>query len=167
MLLYSTLLAALANAEIVVNPRVYGVEVDWRKPSRDLLGENPLFRKYCEVIQASSVSNNAVSELRKRISEDDKVLVILDSNHTHDHVFEELDLYSDFVTRGSYLVVEDTTIEWHADSGVVRPWGVGNSPMSALNKFLQSDKGNQFLHRKDLTDKLLITGLKDGVIERI
>ena len=93
-------------------------------------------------------------------------MVILDSLHTHEHVLEELRLYSPLVKKGNYLVVLDTLIEFMAaDAYPDRPWGPGNSPGSASQEFLRSN--NRFVVDKALGDKLQITVSPDGYLKCI
>ncbi len=94
------------------------------------------------------------------------MLVVLDSNHTHEHVRKELELYSPLVTRESYLVVCDTVIEdMPHDFFPDRPWGKGNNPKTAVWEFLQ--KNDRFVVDKDLESKLLITVSPDGYLRCI
>jgi cephalosporin hydroxylase len=167
LLFYASLCSALVDSGLSIKPRVIGVEVDWREHSRDLLEPHPLFRKYCRVIEGSSVDEAVVEQVQSLVKREDRVLVFLDSNHSAGHVSSELSLYSPLVTKSSYIVVEDTTIEWHDNSKNIRAWGPGNSPITAINQFLANDSGKSFLLRRDLTDKLLLTGMKDGVLQRI
>lgn len=167
LLLYASLLSSLIDSGYIKTGKAVGIEVDWRESSRSLLEPNPLFNKYCQVIEGSSVDTQVVDRISAMISSDDRVIVFLDSNHAAEHVLSELRLYSPLVSRGSYLIVEDTTIEWHANSNNIRPWGPGNSPITALELFLVDPQhGLSFRRRSDLTDKLLLTGMRDGVIQR-
>ena len=93
-------------------------------------------------------------------------MVLLDSNHTHEHVIEELKLYSNFVTKGSYLVVFDTVIDDLPDNLVSnRSWGKGNSPKSAVHEFLKTH--SEFVIDKSIQNKLLLTVAPDGYLKRI
>jgi cephalosporin hydroxylase len=90
-------------------------------------------------------------------------LIILDSNHTHDHVRQELDLYAPFVGKGSYLVVCDTVIEIMTPGEIGdRPWAPGNSPMSAVDDFLKSN--DRFEIDKEIDAKLLISVAPRGYL---
>ena len=93
-------------------------------------------------------------------------MVFLDSNHTHEHVLEELRAYAPLVTIGSYCVVGDTGIEdVEQDLIIDRNWGKGNSPKSALKQYLQED--NNFIIDKYYETKILMTGSSDGYLKRI
>ena len=94
------------------------------------------------------------------------VMVSLDSNHTSDHVYRELELYTKFVNKGSYCIVWDTSIENDNDSvHKNRPWNSGNSPMTAINKWLPNNKS--FVIDKKISDKLLITVAPLGFLKKI
>jgi len=93
-------------------------------------------------------------------------MVILDSNHTHDHVFLELNLYSPLVTKDSYLIIMDTVIDdMPLDFFPDRPWGVGNNPKTAVHEFLKENE--RFVIDKDIENKLLITVAPDGYLKCI
>ena len=94
------------------------------------------------------------------------MLVILDSNHTHEHVLAELDAYAPLVSPGSYCVVFDTVIEDLA-AGMYpdRPWDVGNNPKTAIHEFLS--RNSDFVVDEDIEAKLLITVAPGGYLRRI
>jgi cephalosporin hydroxylase len=93
-------------------------------------------------------------------------MVILDSNHTHEHVTKELELYAPFVSVNSYLVVFDTWVEdvpenYYPD----RPWDKGNNPKTAVWEFIA--KNDDFIIDKSIEHKLVITLAPDGFLKRI
>jgi cephalosporin hydroxylase len=91
-------------------------------------------------------------------------MVVLDSNHTHEHVLKELELYAPFVTKDCYLVVFDTLLDDMPDDLVQnRPWGQGNNPKTAVREFLR--RGDRFAIDKDIEHKLLITVAPDGYLK--
>ena len=93
-------------------------------------------------------------------------MVVLDSNHTHDHVLKELELYSPLVTKNSYCVVFDTVIEdMPKNSFPDRPWGKGNNPKTAVWVFLK--RNGRFSIDKNIESKLLITVAPDGYLKCI
>ncbi|MEO8664830.1 MAG: CmcI family methyltransferase, partial [Ignavibacteria bacterium] len=94
------------------------------------------------------------------------ILVALDSNHTHDHVADELKLYSPFVTRDSYLVVFDTLIEdMPEDFYKDRSWSVGDNPKTAVFDFLKMN--DDFQIQNSIDHKLLISVSPGGYLKRI
>jgi cephalosporin hydroxylase len=91
-------------------------------------------------------------------------MVCLDSNHTHEHVLRELQLYSPLVTKGSYLLVFDTVIEdMRPGMQPDRPWARGNNPKTAVHEFLRAN--HRFRIDKSIDSKLLLTVAPDGYLE--
>ena len=134
----------------------------------ELIGKgekHPMFARI-KMIQGSSVSAETVAEVNKYISGKEKVLVCLDSNHTHEHVLNEIRMYSRFVTVGSYLVVFDTIVETMPDNYLPgRPWTKGNNPMSAVREFLKSD--DKFIVDTTIDNKLLISVAPGGYLRKV
>ena len=89
------------------------------------------------LIESSSVAPKTISEIRKRIKPRDTVLVALDSNHTKAHVLRELELYSKWVTPGSYLVVFDGVMDWVSDAPIGKPEWKKDNPTAAIRAFLK------------------------------
>ena len=116
------------------------------------------------LIEGSSVDEAVVEQVRRHAEGRQNVLVLLDSNHTHEHVLRELELYSPLVRRGNYLVVFDTIIEdmppgFYRD----RPWDRGNNPKTAVHVFL--GKTDRFRISKEIQHRLLLTVAPDGYLE--
>ena len=104
--------------------------------------------------------------LNKIIKPEDRVLVILDSNHTHNHVLSELLSYSPLVSVGSYIIVHDTSIEFAPDHFFEdRDWGKSNNPLTAVNTFIANNES--FEVDKKINDKLLITSSPNGYLKRV
>ena len=120
--------------------------------------------KRITLIEGSSVDASVVARVRAAAAAATRVLVSLDSNHTHAHVLEELRAYAPCVTRDSYLVVFDTSIE-HLPPDVLgdRPWAAGNSPATAVREFLATT--DQFVVDTDMDHKLLITEAPGGYLK--
>jgi cephalosporin hydroxylase len=139
-----------------------GIEIELRAQNRAEIEKHPLFKRI-KIIEGSSIDESVAGQVRRAAVGKRQVLVILDSNHTHDHVREELRLYSPLVTKGSYLVVFDTVVEDMPDDFFPnRPWGRGNNPKTAVREFL---KGNdRFEIDKDVEGKLLMTVAPDGYL---
>src|SRR5690606_11778704 len=110
--------------------------------------------------------DNVIEEVAKIAQQKKSVIVCLDSNHTHEHVLRELELYSPFVSLGNYLVVFDTVVDDMTDDYFPdRPWGKGNNPKTAVKEFLQ--KNRRFIIDKDIDQKLMITVAPDGYLRRV
>lgn len=144
---------------------VIGVDIDIRAHNRAEIEKHPLTHRI-KLIEGSSIAEATICQVRKLADGRKSVLVILDSNHTHDHVLEELRLYSPMVKAGSYLLVYDTLIEdMPADLITDRPWGPGNNPKTAVHAFLKSC--DRFEVDRDIEAKLLITVAPDGYLKCI
>jgi cephalosporin hydroxylase len=144
--------------------RVVGVDIDIRTHNRTALDEHPL-RFKMELIEGSSIAPEIIQEVRRHADGVDRVLVSLDSNHTHEHVLAELNAYADLVTVGSYCIVFDTAIEdLPAGSFPDRPWDVGNNPKTAVHEWLKTHP--KFEIDKVIDNKLLISVAPDGFLRR-
>ncbi len=149
------------------NPKrkVIGIDIDIRPHNRAAIEAHPLF-SWISLIQGSSIDSNIVAEVRRQARGYKTVLVSLDSNHTHDHVLAELEAYAPLTTAGSYCVVFDTLIEYAPDDLVnKRPWHKGNSPLSAIKKYLSGHP--EFEIDVMMDHKLQITGAPEGYLRRI
>jgi cephalosporin hydroxylase len=142
--------------------RVLGIDIDIREHNRAEIERHPMYRRIT-MIQGSSTDPAIVEQARAFAEGAERVLVVLDSNHTHEHVLRELELYSPLVTRGSYLVVFDTVIEDLPESAFPdRPWGKGNSPKTAVHEFLGAN--DRFEIDAEIHHKLQITVAPDGYL---
>ncbi len=143
--------------------QVLGIDIDIREHNRIEI-EKHLMLKRLKMIQGSSTDEDIVKKVYDFTKEKTPVLVALDSNHTHEHVLKELNLYSPLVTKGSYLVVFDTVIEdMPGNFFPDRPWGKGNNPKTAVRKFLKTN--DRFVVDKEIQNKLLITVAPDGYLK--
>jgi cephalosporin hydroxylase len=143
--------------------RVLGIDVDIRAHNRIEIERHPLFRRIT-MIEGSSVDPAVVEQVRDTARGKANVLVVLDSNHTHEHVAGELECYAPLVTQGSYLVVFDTVVEEMPDAFFPdRPWGKGNNPQTAVRQFLQGN--DRFEIDNEIEDKLLITVAPGGYLK--
>jgi cephalosporin hydroxylase len=145
--------------------KVIGIDIDIRPHNRIEIENHCMFKRI-HLIEGSAIDPNIAQEVYKIAAGKQKILVILDSNHTHEHVLRELNLYSHLVTKDSYLVAFDTIVEDMPDDFFPdRPWGKGNNPKTAVWKFLEEN--NRFEIDKELEDKLLITVAPDGYLKCI
>ena len=149
------------------NPKrmVVGVDIDIRAHNRVAIENHPMARRV-QMIEGSSVDKNTIDAVHRIASDYSRIMVCLDSNHTHAHVLEELNHYAMLTSVGSYCVVFDTLVEdMPADAYPNRPWGVGNSPKSALEGFLGTT--DSFEVDNDITDRLLISVAHGGFLKRV
>ena len=159
LILYSSILELIGKGEVL------GIDIDIRTHNRNAIESHPMFKRIT-LIEGSSISEETIIKVRKYVTDKEVIMVLLDSNHTHEHVIEELKLYSSFVTKGSYLVVFDTVIDDLPDNLVSnRTWGKGNSPKSAVHEFLKNH--SEFEIDKSIQNKLLLTVAPDGYLKRI
>jgi cephalosporin hydroxylase len=142
---------------------VVGIDIDIRQHNREAIESHPMAKRIT-LIQGSSTDPGVVARAQELAAGAKRVLVSLDSNHTHEHVLAELEAYAPLVTAGSYLVVFDTLIEdLPASEFTDRPWGPGNSPKSAVRAFLAGN--DRFVIDQELEARLLFTVAPDGFLK--
>jgi len=145
--------------------RVLGLDIDIRAHNRAAIESHPLAPRI-EMIEGSSIDAAVIAAVHERATTASTVMVLLDSNHTHDHVLAELKAYAPLVTPGSYCVVFDTIVEDVPKSLFPdRPWGPGNNPKTAVHEFLSGHP--EFAIDADIPNKLLITVAPDGYLKRL
>lgn len=159
LIFYASILELLNHGKII------GIDIDIRKHNRIEIENHTLFKRI-KLIEGSSIDDSVIHKIKKIIKDKKKIMILLDSHHTEQHVLEELEKYSPFVRSGSYVVVFDTIIEdmkkHHSKN---RPWNHGNNPKTAVSKFLKKNK--RFKIDKEIQKKLLITSCPDGYLKCI
>lgn len=153
--------------EIIGKGEVLGIDIGIRPHNRIEIEKHPMYKRI-HMLEGSSVSSEIIKQVTEFAKGKDKIMVVLDSDHTHDHVLKELELYSPFVSMDSYMVVFDTVIEDLADLGVDfpdKPWHKGNNPKTAVMEFLK--KNDNFNIDKNIQHKLVITATTDGYLKRV
>jgi cephalosporin hydroxylase len=144
--------------------RVIGIDIEIRPHNRQAIELHP-FAPMIQLVEGSSVAAATVTDVHGRIRPGERVLVVLDSNHTHEHVLAELDAYASLVTPGSYCIVQDTGIENAApDSFPDRSWGPGNNPLSAIAAWLPGHP--EFVVDSAIDHKIQISSSPGGYIRR-
>lgn len=157
LIFYASLCQLMGKGEIL------GIDVEIRPHNRCAIDAHPM-KGRITLLNASSTSAIAISTAREMARGKQKVMVILDSNHSHRHVREELDLYSELVGAGSYLIVCDTAIEYcSASNWEGKPWGKGNNPKTALDEFMQAN--DRFAVDEELEKTLLFTASPGGYLK--
>lgn len=145
--------------------QVLGVDIDIRSHNRAAIEAHPMASRI-EMIQGSSIAQDTIEKVHAVAAGYKRVLVCLDSNHTHEHVLAELKAYAPLTSLGSYCVVFDTVVEDMPKSMFPhRPWGPGDNPKTAVWEFLKIHP--EFRIDKDIQNKLLITVAPDGYLKRI
>ncbi len=155
LVLYASILELLGN-----NGQVLGIDIDLREHNKKAIQDHPMSKRIL-TIQGSSVDVEVVEQVRQIALKKKSIMVVLDSNHTQNHVLQELKYYSAFVTKGNYLIVYDTVIE-DVHSDVSRLWGKGNNPKTAVWEFLKTT--DRFEIDKEIQYKLLLTVAPDGYL---
>ncbi len=156
--------------------KVIGIDIDIRPHNRDALEVHPLFSKV-ELLQGSSIDKDIVARVVETSRMHKRIMVCLDSHHTHDHVLTELNLYAPLVSPGCYCVVFDTLIEQMPDSFYPdRSWGKGNNPATAVKEFVKNlenekvpaEDGGRLLFESDaeIDNKLLVSMNPGGYLKR-
>jgi cephalosporin hydroxylase len=145
---------------------VLGIDIDIREHNRKEIENHPLSKRI-KMIEGSSINKNIINTVYEFSKGKKRILVILDSNHTHEHVLEEMKAYAPLVTKDSYLIVFDTAVEdvpadydWGG-----RPWGKGNNPKTAVWEYLKTH--DEFQIDASIHNKLLITVAPEGYLKRI
>jgi cephalosporin hydroxylase len=156
---YASLLELIGKGEVL------GIDIDIRKHNRDKIEEHPMYKRI-HMLEGSSVSEEMIEKVKPFAKDKKTILVCLDSNHTHEHVLAELNLYAPFVTPGSYLIVFDTIVEDLPERYLPnRYWSIGNNPKTAVHEFLKSN--SDFEIDKTMDNKLLISVNPNGYLKRI
>jgi len=163
--LFASLLELNALSGGPKDAEVWCVEIELRAHNREAILKHPMYPRM-KIFEGSSLDQEIVAAVSRKASQCERVMVVLDSDHTHDHVLSELELYAPLVSVGSYCVVFDTVIE--DLEGVEfddRPWGKGNNPKTAVAEFLKKNSG--FIVDDSIDEKLLISVAPGGYIKRI
>lgn len=150
--------------ELMGHGKVLGIDIDIRAHNRQAIETHPM-AKHIQLLQGSSTDPAIVAQVHA-IAAGKRVLVVLDSNHTHDHVLAELHAYAPLVSVGSYCVVFDTVVE-DLPRGLYpdRPWDVGNNPKTAVHEYLRQD--DRFEIDRGIEAKIQITVAPDGYLRRV
>lgn len=145
--------------------KVLGIDIDIRVHNRAAIEAHPMASRI-QMIQGSSIAPDIIKQVRDIAANYSRVLVCLDSNHTHEHVLAELQAYAQLTSVGSYCCVFDTIVEdMPADMFPDRPWGPGNNPKTAVWEYLKTHA--EFEIDKSIQHKLLITVAPDGYLKRV
>jgi cephalosporin hydroxylase len=145
--------------------KVLGLDIDIRSHNREAIEAHPMASRI-QMIQGSSISQEIIDQVHSVAAQYSKILVCLDSNHTHEHVLEELKAYAPLVSQGSYCVVFDTIVEdLPKEMFPERPWGPGNNPKTAVWEYLRTHP--EYKIDKSIDHKLLISVAPDGFLKRL
>ncbi len=163
-----SLIFSASMLQLIGKGSVLGIDVDIRKENKEKILKHPL-NKRIKMIEGSSIDKAVINKVNKIAKNKKKILVILDSNHTHDHVLSELKAYSKLVKKGGYLIVFDTVIEdipkKYSKKLINGNWSKKDNPKTAVHEFLKINK--RFKIDEDVENKLLITVAPDGFLKCI
>ena len=161
----ASMLAILEVCGEIEKGDVLGIDIDIRPHNKEAILAHPLSNKIT-IFEGSSIDDGIIKRVREFAKAKERVLVSLDSNHTHEHVLAELRAYAPLVGVGSYCMVGDTGIEDLPEGTTSdRLWGKGNNPKTAVWEFLKENK--DFVIDKTIDSKLLLTGSPDGYLKRV
>ena len=161
----ASMLELLAICGGSVDGEVLGIDIEIRPHNRKAIEEHAMFRRIT-MIEGDSTAPGVIHDVKQIAMNHKKVMVILDSNHTHNHVIAELDAYANLTSVGSYCVVFDTIIEDLPENSFPdRPWDKGNNPKTAVWEFLK--RHPEFEIDKKIEQKLLVTVAPDGYLKRV
>ena len=145
--------------------KVLGIDIDIREHNRVAIEAHPMASRI-QMIQGSSIANETIQQVKEAAAGYSRILVCLDSNHTHDHVLAELQAYAPLTSKDSYCVVFDTVVEdMPKELFPDRPWGPGDNPKTAVWEYLKTHP--EFEIDKSIQHKLLITVAPDGYLKRV
>lgn len=148
--------------ELIGEGRVVGVDIDIRAHNRDTIENHPMSKRV-DLIQGSSVDPGIVARVKALADQYERIMVILDSNHTHEHVLAELEAYGPMVSKGQFLIVADTSVEYIDPlDDRPRPWGPGDNPKTAMDAYLAAT--DRFERDAFSNDKLIMTSSPEGYL---
>jgi len=162
-----SLIFSASILEMIGKGSVLGIDIDIRKHNKMAIKKHHLSKRIT-MIQGSSIDHKVVNKVKAIAKTKKRIMLFLDSNHTHEHVLKELELYSSLVKKGSYVIVFDTIIEdipnnWWGKNISSRPWNKKNNPKSAVKEFLL--KNNRFKIDQTIEDKILLTAASKGYLK--
>ena len=162
LVLYASILELLGEGQVL------GIDIDIRAHNRAAIEAHPLAGRIA-LLEGSSVADDVLDVVRACSAEVDRVMVVLDSDHSHEHVLAELRAYAPFVSIGQFLIVADTMVdEMPTPAHRARPWGKGNSPASALRAWREECDDPGAFEVDDLVNaKLLVSASRGGYLRRV
>lgn len=164
-LIFSASMLELISSCTGSEGEVLGIDIDIRPHNRKAIEEHPMFKRI-SLLQGSSIEPEIVNQVVEKAKGKKRILVCLDSNHTHNHVLAELQAYAPLTSVGSYCVTFDTVVEdMPKELSGDRPWGPGDNPKTAVWEYLKTHP--EFEIDKSIQNKLLITVAPDGYLKRI
>lgn len=159
LILYASILELIGKGEVL------GIDIDIREHNKKEILDHPMSKRI-SMIEGSSIDPVIVDKVKAIAKDKETIMVLFDSNHSHEHVMEELKAYANLTTVGSYCVVFDTVVE-DLPKAIYndRPWDVGSNPKTAVFDFLKTN--DNFEIDKGIDNKILISVAPDGYLKRV
>lgn len=146
--------------------KVIGVDIDIRAHNRDAIESHPMFENIV-LIEGSSISDETVARVKAEIGPDDRVMVVLDSDHSRAHVLAELQAYGPLVTKDCYMVVADTAVGYISEEEAPKRrsqlWFAGNEPLSGVRDYLS--ESDRFEIDPVVNGKLIMSSSPQGYLK--
>lgn len=144
---------------------VLGIDIDIREHNKKEIEKHQMYKRIT-MIEGSSISNEVIEKVYSFAKNKKRILIFLDSNHSHNHVLKELQMYSPLVSIDSYIIAFDGFVEEMPEEYVKdRPWGKGNNAQTATLEFIS--KNDTFIIDKDIENQILITCAPNGFLKRV
>jgi len=160
-----SLVLSASLMSIIGKGRVVGIDIDIREHNRLEIEKHPM-SSLITMIEGDSTSEEVISQVESIAEIGGNAIVVLDSNHTHEHVLKELTSYCRFVGKGSYIILPDTFIEFFPNGYFSdRPWDVGNNPYTAMQAFLKDNP--VFEIDEYFSSKAIISESLSGYLKRV
>jgi cephalosporin hydroxylase len=177
LVFYASILELISLCGGNCDAKILGIDIDIRAHNKTAILDHPMASRI-SMLEGSSTDPSIISLVREAAQRHETVLLCLDSNHTHDHVVQELEAYAPMVSANSYCIVFDTIVEDVPSTSLSdRPWGKGNNPKTAVQVFLEKladgdvrgadGKRLNFVIDKEIENQLLITVAPGGFLRRI
>lgn len=161
----ASMLALLEICGEIEKGEVLGIDIDIRPHNKAAIEAHPMSKKIT-MFEGSSIDHEMIKKVHEFAKRGKRILICLDSNHTHEHVLAELKAYAPLVSVGSYCAVFDTVVEDLPDEiWNDRPWGKGDNPKTAVWEFLKTN--NDFMIDEQMDNKLLISVAPSGYLKRV
>ena len=152
--------------EILGGQKVIGVDIFIPPDLRERLANHGKLSERLVLVEGSSTAEDTLDQIKAILNGSRKVLVILDSYHTHDHVLNELRSYEQFIEKGQYLICGDTVVERiPAQVHRTRPWGPGNNPATAVKEFIT--ECDRFVVDEKIDQRLLFSCHPGGYLQAV
>ncbi len=164
LILSASMLTLLEASGEIENGKVLGIDIDIREHNKKAIESHPMSSKIT-MFEGSSIDEDMIKRVHEFAKQGKKIMIFLDSMHSHDHVLEELKAYANLTSVGSYCVVFDTLIEDRPKGFYNRPWDKGDNPKTAVWEYLKDS--DNFIIDENIDNKILISVAPEGYLKRV